>query len=189
MLEVVEATPVLLVVGAGHVGQALTRIGEYVGFSVAVLDDRPEFASRERLPGADHVLCGDPVENLRGFPIDANTYVVLVSRAHLLDEQALREVVTSNAAYVGMIGSRRRVTAVLRRLADDGFTRETLDRVRTPIGLDIGAETPEEIAVSIVAEIIQTRRGGTGRAMAERAEGPVEKAGRPPFDKLRTSGS
>jgi xanthine dehydrogenase accessory factor len=167
MLEVVEATPVLLVVGAGHVGQALTRIGEYVGFSVAVLDDRPEFASRERLPGADHVLCGDLVENLRGFPIDANTYVVLVSRAHLLDEQALREVVTSNAAYVGMIGSRRRVASVLRRLADDGFPRETLERVRTPIGLDIGAETPEEIAVSIMAEIIQARRGGSGRPLAE----------------------
>jgi xanthine dehydrogenase accessory factor len=167
MLEVVEARSVLLVVGAGHVGQALTRLGEYVGFSVAVLDDRPEFASRERLPEADRILCGDLVENLRSFPIDANTYVVLVSRGHRLDELALREVVTSNAAYVGMIGSRRRVTTVLKLLADDGFAVEALRRVRTPIGLDIGAETPEEIAVSIMAEIIQVRRGGTGRPMSE----------------------
>jgi xanthine dehydrogenase accessory factor len=178
MLEVVQAKPVLLVVGAGHIGQSLTRIGEYVGFSVAVVDDRPDFASRERLPEADRILCGDLVESLRGFPIDSNTYVVLVSRGHKQDELALREVVTSSArggpasgggaAYIGMIGSRRRVSTVLQHLADDGFPREALERVRTPIGLDIGAETPEEIAVSIIAEIIQARRGGTGGPMRER---------------------
>ena len=167
MLEVVEAKPVLLVVGAGHIGQSLTRLGEYVGFSVAVLDDRPDFASRERLPEADRILCGDLVESLRGFAIDSNTYVVLVSRGHKEDEFALREVATSRAAYVGMIGSRRRVTAVLQHLADDGFPPEALERVRTPIGLDIGAETPEEIAVSIIAEVIQARRGGTGGPMSE----------------------
>jgi xanthine dehydrogenase accessory factor len=177
MLEVVEARPVLLVVGAGHIGQSLTRLGRYVGFSVTVLDDRPDFANRERLPEADRILCGDLVESLRGFPIDSNTYVVLVSRGHKEDELALREVVTASArggpasggaAYVGMIGSRRRVTAVLQHLADDGFPQEALERVRTPIGLDIGAETPEEIAVSIIAEIVQARRGGTGRPMGER---------------------
>jgi xanthine dehydrogenase accessory factor len=162
MLEVVEARPVLLVVGAGHVGRAVTRLGDYVGFSVAVLDDRPEFASRERLPEAERILCGDVVESLRGFPIDAGTYVVVVSRGHRQDEQALREVVTSGAAYVGMIGSRRRAGAVLQHLSEEGFSQEALKRVRTPIGLNIGAETPEEIAVSIIAEIIQARRGGTG---------------------------
>jgi xanthine dehydrogenase accessory factor len=166
MLEVVEARPVLLVVGAGHIGRALTRLGEQVGFSVAVLDDRPEFASRERLPEADRILCGDIVESLRSVTIDAGTYVVLVSRGHRMDEQALREVATSGAAYVGMIGSRRRVSTVLQHLSDEGFPREALDRVRTPIGLDIGAETPEEIAVSIIAEIIQARRGGTGGPMS-----------------------
>jgi xanthine dehydrogenase accessory factor len=165
VLEVVEAKPVLLVVGAGHVGQALTRLGEYVGFSVAVLDDRPDFASRERLPEADRILCGDPVESLRGFPIDSHTYVVLVSRGHKEDELALREVATSGAAYVGMIGSRRRVAAVLEHLAHDGFPQQALERVRTPIGLDIGAQTPEEIAVSIIAEVIQARRGGGGGPM------------------------
>jgi len=168
MLEVVEARPVLLVVGAGHIGQSLTRLGGYVGFSVTVLDDRPDFANRERLPEADRILCGDLVESLRGFPIDSNTYVVLVSRGHKEDELALREVVTSSAAYMGMIGSRRRVTAVLQHLAHDGFPQEALERVRTPIGLDIGAETPEEIAVSIIAEVIKARRGGTGQPLGER---------------------
>ena len=168
MLEVVEARPVLLIVGAGHIGQSLTRLGEYAGFSVVVLDDRPDFASRERLPEADRILCGDLVESLRGFPIDSNTYVVLVSRGHKEDELALREVVTSSAAYVGMIGSRRRVKAVLQHLADGGFPQAALERVRTPIGLDIGAETPEEIAVSIIAEVIDARRGGTGRPLSER---------------------
>lgn len=168
MLELVEARPVLLVVGAGHIGQAVTRLGEHVGFSVAVVDDRPEFASRDRLPEADRIVCGDPTESLRAFPIDGSTYVVLVSRGHRQDEQALREVATRGAAYVGMIGSRRRVTTVLQHLADEGFPEEALRRVRTPIGLDIGAETPEEIAVSIVAEIIQARRGGTGRPLSAR---------------------
>jgi len=167
MLELVEARPVLLIVGAGHIGRALTRLGEHAGFSVAVVDSRPEFANQERLPEADRILCGDPVESLRGFPIDAGTYIVLVSRGHKQDELALREVATAGAAYVGMIGSRRRVTTVLRHLADEGLPTEALERVRTPIGLDIGAETPEEIAVSIMAEIIQARRGGSGRPMAE----------------------
>ena len=170
MLEVVEPRPVLLVVGAGHVGRAVSRLGDYVGFSVAVLDDRPEFASRERLPEADRILCGDMVESLRAFAVDGGTYVVVVSRGHRQDEQALREVVTRGAAYVGMIGSRRRVGAVLQHLSEEGFPQEALKRVRTPIGLNIGAETPEEIAVSIVAEIIQARRGGTGKAMAEARE-------------------
>ncbi len=180
MLEVVEARPVLLVVGAGHIGQAVTRLGEHVGFSVAVVDDRPEFANRDRLPEADRILCGDPTESLRGFPIDASTYVVLVSRGHRQDEQALREVATRGAAYVGMIGSRRRVTTVLQHLADEGLPAEALRRVRTPIGLDIGAETPEEIAVSIIAEIIQARRGGTGRPLSaeqgEKTRAPEAKA-------------
>jgi xanthine dehydrogenase accessory factor len=176
MLEVVEARPALLVVGAGHIGRALTRLGEQVGFSVVVLDDRPEFANRESLPEADRILCGDLVESLRSFPIDANTYVVLVSRGHRQDEVALREVVTSGAAYVGMIGSRRRVTTVLQRLAGEGLPREALERVRTPIGLDIGAETPEEIAVSIMAEIIQARRGGTGRPLSERRAAKIRAA-------------
>ncbi len=167
MIEVTERPATLLIVGAGHIGQSLATIGAHVGFSVAVLDDREAFANAERFPMAERVICGDFVEELRRFPIDAQTYIVLVSRGHKQDELSLREVVDSEAAYVGMIGSRRRVGAVLTHLAREGYSREALSRVHTPIGIDIGAETPEEIAVSIIAEIISLRRGGSGGKMSE----------------------
>jgi len=167
MIEVVERPATLLIVGGGHVGNSIATIAAHAGFSVAVLDDREAFANPERFPMADRVICGDFVEELRRFPIDANTYVVLVSRGHKQDELSLRQVVNSEAAYVGMIGSLRRVGTVLTHLAREGYGRDALERVHTPIGLDIGAETPEEIAVSIVAELIGVRRGGTGRKLSE----------------------
>ena len=167
MIEVAERPASLLVVGGGHVGQSIAAIAAQAGFSVTVLDDREAFANRERFPMADQVICGDFVEELRRFPIDVNTYIVLVSRGHKQDEISLREVVRSNAAYVGMIGSLRRVGAVLTHLAREGCPRETLERVHTPIGLDIGAETPEEIAVAVVAELVLVRRGGTGTKLSE----------------------
>jgi len=167
MIEVTERPATLVIVGGGHVGQSVAAIAAQAGFSVVVLDDREAFASRERFPMADQVICGDFVEELRRFPIDANTYVVLVSRGHKQDELSLREVVRSDAAYVGMIGSLRRVSTVLTHLSREGHPREVLERVHTPIGLDIGAETPEEIAVSIVAELIAVRRGGTGAKLFE----------------------
>jgi xanthine dehydrogenase accessory factor len=168
MVEVTERPATLLIVGGGHVGQSIAYIGAHAGFSVAVLDDRAAFANEERFPMADHVICGDFTEELRRFPIDPATYIVLVSRGHKQDETALREVVRSDAAYVGMIGSRRRAGTVLTHLAREGYPRDALERVHTPIGLDIGAETPEEIAVSVVAEIIAVRRGGTGSKLSER---------------------
>ena len=167
MIEVAERPATLLIVGGGHIGQSLAGIASQVGFSVAVLDDREAFANAERFPTADRVICGDFAEELRRFPIDAHTYIVLVSRGHKQDELSLREVATSEAAYVGMIGSRRRVGAVLTHLTREGLPQEALGRVHTPIGLDIGAETPEEIAVSIIAQIISVRRGGSGAAMSE----------------------
>ncbi|MEX1254645.1 MAG: XdhC family protein [Dehalococcoidia bacterium] len=167
MIEVTERPATLLVVGAGHVGLSIATIAAHVGFSVVVLDDRSVFANAERFPMADRVVCGDTVEELRGLTIDDATYIVLVSRGHKQDELALREVVSSGAAYVGMIGSQRRVSTVLTHLAREGHPREALERVHTPLGLDIGAETPEEIAVSVIAEIIAVRRGGTGRKLSE----------------------
>lgn len=167
MLEVHERPASLLISGGGHIGKALVTIGHLCGFAVAVVDDRPQYANRERFPEADQVLCGDFAETLRDFPIDANTYVVCVTRGHRHDEISLREVVGRDAAYVGMIGSRRRVSAVLQHLIEEGFDREAIESVHTPIGLDIGAETPEEIAVAIMAELIAVRRGGSGRPMRE----------------------
>ncbi|MGB2694898.1 MAG: XdhC/CoxI family protein [Dehalococcoidia bacterium] len=167
MIEMTERPATLLIVGGGHVGQSIATIGEHVGLSVVVLDDREAFANVERFPMADRVIHGDFVEELRRFEIDTSTYIVLVSRGHKQDELSLREVVTSDAAYIGMIGSHRRVSAVLTHLAREGYARAALERVHTPIGLDIGAETPEEIAVSVVAEIIAVRRGGSGAKMSE----------------------
>ncbi len=167
MIEVTERPATLLIVGGGHVGQSIATIGAHVGFSVAVLDDREAFANAERFPMADRVICGDFAEELRAFEIDAATYIVLVSRGHKQDELSLREVLNAGAAYLGMIGSARRVGTVLTHMAREGFPREALEGVHTPIGIDIGAETPEEIAVSVIAEIIAARRGGSGKRMSE----------------------
>ena len=167
MLEVHERPATLLIIGGGHIGKALATIGNLCGFSVEVVDDRPEYANAERFPEADRITCGRFDEVLDGYPIDANSYVVCVTRGHKHDETSLRLVAESPAAYVGMIGSKRRVGAVLQHLVQDGIDPKAVARVHTPIGLDIGAETPEEIAVAIMAEIIQARRGGIGQRMRE----------------------
>jgi xanthine dehydrogenase accessory factor len=167
MLEVFERPATLLVIGGGHIGRALAVIGSLCGFAIEVVDDRPEYASAERFPEADRITQGRFDEVLAGYPVDANTYIVCVTRGHRHDETSLRLVVDSPAAYVGMIGSKRRVRAVLQHLIEDGADPAAVERVHTPIGLDIGAETPEEIAVAIMAEIIQARRGGSGRPMKE----------------------
>ena len=167
MLEVHEPPATLLIVGGGHIGKALVTIGDLCGFSVVVVDDRADYANPERFPEADRVVCGDFAEVLGELPIDSNTYIVTVTRGHKHDEISLRQVAGSAAAYVGMIGSKRRVSAVLQHLIEDGLDPEAVRRVHTPIGLDIGAETPEEIAVAIMAEVVQVRRGGSGRPMRE----------------------
>ncbi len=167
MVEVIEAPVALLIIGGGHIGLSLATIGAHAGFSVAVMDDREMYANAERFPMADFVKAGDFTEMIADFPIGANTYIVMVSRGHKQDETALRAVVNRGAGYVGMIGSKRRVATVLRHLAEEGLALENLESIYTPIGFDLGAETPEEIAVSIMAEIIAVRRGGSGRPMRE----------------------
>jgi xanthine dehydrogenase accessory factor len=167
MVEITEAPATLLIVGGGHISLSLATIGAHIGFSVAVLDDREMYANAERFPMADKVMCGDFTEHLSSFPIGPTTYIVMVSRGHKQDETALRVVMSRGAAYVGMIGSKRRVSTVLRHLYEEGFDQNDLEAVYTPIGFDLQAETPEEIAVSIIAEIIAVRRGGSGRPMRE----------------------
>jgi xanthine dehydrogenase accessory factor len=159
MLEVHERPARLIVVGGGHVGKACSLIGEMCGFRVTVIDDRPEYANTERFPEAEEVIRGRFDEVLADYPIDATAYVVCVTRGHRHDETSLRCVIGRGAAYVGMIGSKRRGKAVLQHLRDEGADSEAVASVRTPIGIDIGAETPEEIAVAIMAEIIAVRRG------------------------------
>ncbi len=159
-LDVMTPDPTLLIVGAGHIAQPLAAIAGIVGFRVVVLDDRASFANRERFPGADQILVGYFTQELARFPINRSTYVVIVTRGHAHDEASLRAVIDSDAAYIGMIGSRRKVRTILDNLAGSGIPREQLGRVYSPIGVDIGAESPAEIALSIMAEVVNVRRRG-----------------------------
>ncbi len=159
--------PVLLIAGAGHIAVPLASLAHLMNFSVSVTDDRASFASRERFPTAKQLLVGDIESTLKNYPITPRTHIVLVTRAHAHDVQGLRAIIDSPAAYIGMIGSQRRVWAVFKLLHEEGVPAEKLGRVRAPIGLDLGGSTPEEIALCIMAEIIKLRHGGTGIAMSE----------------------
>lgn len=165
-IEVVEPEDELIVVGGGHIGRSLSFIASHVGFRVTVIDDREDYANSERFPEADRVICEDFVAALGGLRLGPTSYVVIVTRGHKQDELALAEVAGSNAGYVGMIGSKRRVSAVFQHLIDGGISPEVLERVHSPIGVDIGAETPEEIAVSIIAEIVGERRKANLRSLS-----------------------
>ncbi|MBN9491958.1 XdhC family protein [bacterium] len=164
-IEVVESKPVFLIVGAGHIGKCLAKLADFLDFHVAVLDDREDFANSENIPEADEILCEDFETAIDRYPIDANTSIVMVSRGHKQDEVSLRRCLGRGAGYLGMIGSKRRTSTVIQHLTEEGYDPEELARIRTPIGLKIGAETPEEIAISIMAEVIMLRRGGDGGSM------------------------
>jgi len=166
----VEPMPTLLIAGAGHVGAALAKLAAGLDFRVVVLDDRSDLLNRQRLPAPIEAAAGTIEKVLREWPIDANTYVVVVTRGHAHDQRALHAVIDSPAKYLGMIGSRRKIGTVFDDLEHLGVDRARLQQVRTPIGLKIGAVTVPEIAVSIAAELIQVRRAEGHRAV----EGPFE---------------
>lgn len=163
--------PELVIVGAGHIAQPLALVGRLLDFRVSVLDDRPEFATRERFPGADRVIVADFGDPLAGIDVGPRTSLVLVTRGHRHDYDFLQALARSGAqpAYVGMIGSRRRVRAAFEQLAAEGVEASWLARIHAPLGLDIGAETPAEIAIAVGAEIVLAARGGSGRPLSERA--------------------
>ena len=167
-VEVQSRPPTLLVVGAGHIAQPLAEMGKLLDLEVVVLDDRPSFANEQRFPTADRIITAAFEPTLRDYPIDQDTCIVLITRGHQHDVPCLREVIDSPAAYIGMIGSRRRVRAVFELLErEEGVPAEKLRRVHSPIGLDIEAETPAEIALAIAAEIVKVRRGGAAASLSD----------------------
>ena len=149
----------LLIVGAGHVGQSLCRCAKLLDRRVVVVDPREDMVTAERLPEADQLVCGDPGRLAELVSIREGTEIVILTHSHVLDEAALRAAVGSPAAYIGMIGSANKVQTVFARLREGGVSAEQLERVHAPIGLDIGAETPAELALCIMAEIVATASG------------------------------
>lgn len=169
-LEIHDPTPELIIVGAGHIAQPLCAIGDLLGFRVQVLDDRPEFAVNERFPQAHRVVRVDFAAPFDQISLGVASHVVLVTRGHKYDFECLRRLLSVEPApsYIGMIGSRRRVRATFAQLFDEGVSRERLKAVRAPLGLDLGAQSPSEIAVAVGAELVQTWRGGTGQPLSQR---------------------
>jgi xanthine dehydrogenase accessory factor len=146
------------VFGAGHCGKSLIPLLSMVGFRTVIVDDRADFANAERFPDADSVVVSESFDDsLASLPIDDQSYLVIMTRGHTFDRSVLAQALATPALYVGMIGSRKKVAETFQTLREQGFTDDDLARVHSPIGMAIGAETPEEIAVSIAAEIIRVR--------------------------------
>jgi xanthine dehydrogenase accessory factor len=168
-VEVQRRAPELLIVGGGHIAMPLAQMASLCDFAVTVLDDRPAFANRERFPTARQVMAAPLRETVRDMPMDQDTFIVLVTRGHSHDVECLLEVLDRPVAYIGMIGSQRRVDAVFRLLEEEqGIPPEEFDRVYAPIGIAIGARTPAEIAVCIMAEMINVLRGGPATSISDR---------------------
>lgn len=158
-IEPIEGQPILCLFGAGHVAQPLAHLAHVAGFRVEVLDDRLRFANPQRFPDAERVLVDDFSAGAAQLSLGPNTYAVVVTRGHKGDAEALRAVLGRGLRYVGLLGSRPKMVHVFQALLEQGLRPEELEYVHTPVGLDIGAQTPEEIAVSILAEMIAVRRG------------------------------
>ncbi len=164
-LEPFLSLATLLIIGCGHVGRALAAQAHLLDYQVVVTDDRVELVTPENIPHADKYLPGTIDDVLVSHPITNNTYVAVVTRNVMVDRQILPKLATSPAPYIGIMGSKRRWAETKRLLRADGLTDSDLKKFHSPLGLELNAETPEEIAVSIMAEIIMLRRGGTGKRM------------------------
>lgn len=160
----------LVIVGAGHIARPLAEVGDMLGFRVTVLDDRPAFATRERFPAATDVRVVDFSDPFAGVPVNRGTHVVLVTRGHRYDYECLVRLLGGPImpGYLGLIGSRRRIRATFAQLLPEGIPRERLAAIRAPLGLDLGAQTPAEIAVAVAAELVLLHRGGSGVPLRDR---------------------
>lgn len=158
LIEPPKTVVQLLILGAGHIAVPLATMAKIVGYEVTVVDDRPSFANSNRFSTVDQIICNDFEKALEEIYITPQTYVVIITRGHRYDKVCLRKVINQPAGYIGMIGSRKRVKSLLADLVEEGVSNEALQKLYSPIGLKIGAETPEEIAVCILAELIKVQR-------------------------------
>ena len=150
----------LIIVGAGHIAQPLAALGSMLGFHIIVIDDRASFASRERFPTAHEIIVKPFTDAIDSLKLDRHCYLISVTRGHAFDEEAVRAALKQPGCFIGMIGSRRRVRATLARIEESGVDPKLIDEIHAPLGVDIAAETPEEIAIAIIAEIVRERRSG-----------------------------
>lgn len=165
-IEPLQLAPVLLVIGGGHVGRALAELGKWAGYRVILSDDREAFCNPEYAPGLDGYVVCKPAEIPQHITINRQTYIAAVTRGMPVDLTLIPALLQTEAPYIGVIGSRRRWALTSKALREQhGLSDDELRRVRAPVGLELNAETPKEIAVSILAEIIMVRRGGTGEPM------------------------
>ncbi len=171
LIEPFFPEPRLVILGGGHIAKPLAEFGKRVGFDIAVVDDRPFFANNNRFPDAT-VFCDDFESSFDQLQIKKSDFIVIVTRGHRHDGVCLRKSMEYETKYTGMIGSRRRVNGMIEQLLEEGYSQEDLDRINTPIGLHIGAVTPEEIAISIIAEIISVRRNGKDGNKINKASWP-----------------
>lgn len=169
LYERFSGTKSLIICGGGHISVPVSMLAKMLGYRVIVFEDRPEFANKNRFPSADIVMCGDFKKLLCEYDWEKqpDTSVVIVTRGHAADTVCLREVINRNLPYIGMIGSKKKNTAVFELLKSEGISESNIKKVFAPIGLKIGAKTPEEIAVSIAAELIETRSKNTDSVLAE----------------------
>jgi xanthine dehydrogenase accessory factor len=164
-VEPIKPDPVVLIIGGGHVGKAIVHLAKWLGFRVVLADDRAEFCTPEWAPGADEYIVAPMAELPQRFNFHSETYIVMPTRGAPLDVEGLPHLIDQPHAYLGVIGSRRRWATAAKWLVEKGVPEEKLRRIHAPMGLELNAETPEEIAVSIMAELVMQRRGGTGESM------------------------
>jgi xanthine dehydrogenase accessory factor len=157
----------LIIAGGGHLGLDLYKLGKFLNMYTVIIDDREEYVNEKRFPEADEILCGDIGEILKNYHLDEGSYVVIVTRGHSYDKDAVRALAGRDSAYIGMIGSRKKISDSYIDLINEGVKREDLERIYSPIGLDISSGAPNEIALGIMAEIIKVKNGGSGKHMME----------------------
>lgn len=165
-IDPLEQPQDLIVIGGGHVGRAVVHLGKWLGFRVVLSDDREEFCTPENAPGADEYIHCQLEELTERYEFSPQSAIVLATRNNQVDIQGLPDLLEVPSAYIGIISSRRRWKLTRAELVKSGIKEEDLDRIKVPIGLDIKAETPEEIALSILAEVILAKRGGSGKALS-----------------------